>query len=63
MEVIDLDKLNQITEMITGAAVEGLTPIHEAKVLSYPKLCGCPIGLQVNFNVWQVSQGIKRFRI
>jgi hypothetical protein len=61
--VIDLDELNRTTERIVRAAIEELTPIHEAKVLSYLKLSGCPIGLPINLNVRQLSEGIKRFRI
>ena len=44
-------------------AVEELTAIYEAQNLSYLKLSGCPVGLLVNFNVRQLTQGVKRFRI
>jgi GxxExxY protein len=44
-------------------AVEELTAVHEAQLLSYLKLSGCPVGLLINFNVRQLTHGIKRFRI
>jgi len=44
-------------------AVQELTAIHEAQILSYLKLSGCPVGLLINFNVRQLTEGIKRFRI
>jgi GxxExxY protein len=43
-------------------AVEELAPIHQAQLLSYLKLSGCPVGLLVNFNVPQAIQGLKRVR-
>ena len=41
-------------------AVEKLERIHEAQLLSYLKLSGCPIGLLLNFNVMELRQGIRR---
>jgi GxxExxY protein len=41
-------------------AVEGLTDIHLAQVLTYLKLSNCKLGLLINFNVVLVKQGIKR---
>ncbi len=41
-------------------AVEGLTDIHLAQVLTYLKLSNCKLGLLINFNVVQLKQGIKR---
>jgi GxxExxY protein len=58
-----IDLLVEKTVIVELKAVDELTPIHEAQLLSYLKLSGCPIGLLINFNVRQLSQGIKRFRI
>src|SRR5258708_20454 len=44
-------------------AVEKLTPVHEAQILSYLKLSGCSIGLLINFNVRMLTQGLKRFAL
>jgi GxxExxY protein len=43
-------------------AVAELTSIHEAQLLSYIKLAGCAVGLLINFNVQQLTHGIKRLR-
>ena len=49
--------------MVELKAVDELTPLHEAHLLSYLKLSGCPVGLLINFNVGQLATGIKRLRI
>jgi GxxExxY protein len=41
-------------------AVEKLTPIQEAQLLSYLKLTGCKIGLLINFHAQMLKQGLKR---
>jgi GxxExxY protein len=41
-------------------AVERLEPIHEAQLMSYLKLSGKHVGLLINFNVTQMTKGIKR---
>ena len=40
--------------------VARLAPIHDAQLLTYLKLTGCPIGLLLNFNVVVMKNGIKR---
>ena len=44
-------------------AVENILPVHEAQVLTYLKLSGCPLGLLLNFNVPLMKDGIRRFRM
>jgi GxxExxY protein len=41
-------------------AVEQLTPIHEAQLLTYLRLGGWSAGLLINFNVSVLKDGIKR---
>ncbi len=41
-------------------AVDSLTAVHEAQLLSYLKLSGKKIGLLINFNVAHLKNGIKR---
>src|SRR5918911_3091150 len=41
-------------------AVEALTPIHSAQVISYLKMTGHRLGLLINFNVSVLKDGIKR---
>ena len=41
-------------------AVDQLAPIHEAQVLSYPKLSGLKVGLLINFNERVLTHGVRR---
>src|SRR5688500_16214677 len=41
-------------------AVEGLTPIHDAQLLTYLRLGGWQVGLLINFNVVVLKDGIHR---
>jgi len=41
-------------------AIEQLTSIHEAQLLSYMKLTNCKVGLLINFHVKMLKDGIKR---
>jgi len=41
-------------------AVEALSPVHEAQVLTYLKLTKCKLGLLLNFNVPLMRHGIQR---
>jgi GxxExxY protein len=34
--------------------------IHEAQVITYLKLTGCPVGLLINFNVTRLMDGVRR---
>jgi GxxExxY protein len=42
-------------------SVDGISPVHQAQILSYLKLGGKSIGLLINFNVVHLKDGIKRF--
>ena len=41
-------------------AVDQLSDIHLAQILTYLKLSNCKLGLLVNFNVRHLKDGIKR---
>jgi len=41
-------------------AVERLTTVHEAQLLSYLRLCGCKLGLLINFHVSMLKNGVRR---
>ena len=41
-------------------AVESLSAVHSAQLLSYLKAAGCKLGLLINFNVLLLRNGIKR---
>lgn len=55
---IDLLVENQI--VIELKSVEILNDVHTAQVLTYLKLSNCKIGLLINFNVIQLTSGLKR---
>ncbi|MCB0582710.1 MAG: GxxExxY protein [Phaeodactylibacter sp.] len=44
-------------------AVERLTNVHTAQVLTYLRFGNFPLGLLMNFNVKMLKQGLKRFII
>jgi GxxExxY protein len=41
-------------------AVESLHPVHQAQLITYLKLTGCPAGLLVNFNEVLLKNGLRR---
>lgn len=55
-----IDLLVENSVVIELKAVEDLTDVHLAQVLTYLKLSGCKLGLLVNFNVKLLKNGIKR---
>ncbi len=44
-------------------AVEALTRVHDAQVLTYLKLSGLRLGFLMNFNVMLFKQGLKRLAL
>jgi GxxExxY protein len=55
-----LDFLVGDSLIIELKAVQNLTPIHEAQVLSYLRMTNYPLALLINFNVPLLREGIKR---
>ena len=55
-----LDLLVENAVIVELKAVERLTAVHEAQLLSYLKLSRKKIGLLVNFDVAHLKNGIKR---
>ncbi len=41
-------------------AVDSLTDVHRAQVITYLKLANCRLGLLINFNVTLIKSGIQR---
>ena len=41
-------------------AADRLHPVHQAQVITYLKLTGCPAGLLLNFNATSIKAGLKR---
>jgi GxxExxY protein len=55
-----LDLLVEGKVIIELKAIESLTSLHTAQVLTYLKLSNCKLGLLINFNVPLLKDGIKR---
>jgi GxxExxY protein len=55
-----LDLLVEDSIIIEIKAVDALTRLHEAQVLTYLKLSGCRLGFLMNFNVELFKHGLKR---
>ena len=55
-----IDLLVEDAVIVEIKAVDTLTPVHEAQLLSYLKLSGCKVGLLINFNVKILKTGIRR---
>ncbi len=55
-----LDLLVEDKVVIELKSVDVLVPIHEAQLISYLKLSDKQIGLLINFNVTQLTKGIRR---
>src|SRR5258705_8289062 len=55
-----LDLLVENKVIIEVKAVEALSDVHLAQVLTYLKLSQCRLGLLMNFNVALIKDGIKR---
>lgn len=41
-------------------AIEALTPVHDAQLLTYLRVGGWKVGLLINFNVAVLKEGIRR---
>jgi GxxExxY protein len=55
-----IDLLVENSIIIEIKAVDPLSDIHLAQILTYLKLSNCKLGLLVNFNVRHLKEGIKR---
>ena len=55
-----LDMLVANTLVVELKAVEAITPVHVAQVVSYLKATSHKLGLLINFNVPFLKSGIKR---
>lgn len=60
---IGLNRLDLLVEnciIVELKAVEAISPIHRAQIISYLKATGYKLGLLINFNVTLLKQGINR---
>ena len=56
-----IDLLVEHQVVVELKAVDQLSNIHEAQILSYLKLSGCAVGLLINFHAPRLIDGLKRF--
>ena len=56
-----LDLIVQDAVIIEIKAVEALSRLHEAQLLTYLKLSGRRLGYLMNFNTIQLRHGLRRF--
>jgi GxxExxY protein len=56
-----IDLLVENLVVVEIKSVDGISPVHQAQILSYLKLSGRSIGLLMNFNVVHLKDGIRRF--
>lgn len=55
-----IDLLVEHTVIVEVKAVEALTTLHQAQLLTYLKLSGHKTGLLINFNARTIKQGLQR---
>ncbi len=55
-----VDLLVERKVIIEVKAVDALTDVHLAQILTYLKLSGCKLGLLINFNVHLLKTGFRR---
>jgi GxxExxY protein len=55
-----LDLLVEDVLVVELKAVESVSPVHEAQLLTYLKISGKKVGLLINFNVLHLRNGVKR---
>ena len=55
-----LDFLVSNLVVVELKAVEDLTAVHQAQVMTYLKLTQCRLGLLINFNSYKLLHGLKR---
>ena len=55
-----IDLLIEDAVVVEVKALDILLPVHQAQVLTYLRLTGCPAGLLVNFNVPRLTDGVRR---
>ena len=55
-----LDLLVEDEIIVEIKAIESLTDVHLAQILTYMKISGCKLGLLINFNCRHLRDGIRR---
>ncbi|HET9282594.1 MAG TPA: GxxExxY protein [Candidatus Angelobacter sp.] len=56
-----IDLLVNDLVVVEFKCVEKISPVHEAQIISYMRMCKKSVGLLINFHVRHLRDGIKRF--
>lgn len=56
-----IDILVENKVVVEIKSIEALNDVHTAQILTYMKLGGYKLGLLINFNVYLLKDGIRRF--
>jgi GxxExxY protein len=56
---VDLIVEDQV--IVEVKSVTTILAVHQAQILTYMRLTGCPAGLLINFDVARLMDGVKRF--
>jgi GxxExxY protein len=46
--------------IVENKTIDSIQPIHQAQLLTYLKLSGCPLGFLLNWKVTRIKDGIRR---
>jgi GxxExxY protein len=60
LDDLKIDLLVDGRLVVEVKSAERLHPVHQAQVITYLKLTGCPAGLILNFNATSMRAGLKR---
>ena len=55
-----VDLIVEDAVVVEVKSVAAALPVHQAQLLTYMQLTGCPLGLLINFNVPRLMDGVKR---
>ena len=55
-----LDLLVGDAVVVEIKCIDQILPVHDAQLLTYLRLTGCPVGLLINFNVVRLVDGVRR---
>lgn len=58
-----IDLLVEDSLIVELKCVDELRPIHQAQIMTYLRLTGIRLGLLINFNVRQLTDGIQRVAV
>ncbi len=58
--MLRIDLLVEDSVVVEVKSLDCVLPVHQAQVLTYLRITGCPAGLLLNFNVPKLADGVRR---